>query len=138
LQQRERGVVVDQFGSIAIYGPAAFPAERSILSAMVEEDVRDRIGRGIRLSAEFLDFVDPTAAASEVVVAVGLLGCRYLPWRTKAEFDRDGGSGETGHAGESVIVVPPRLPIKRNSIRSQADSLSAELTALLRREARNA
>lgn len=136
LRQDSFAVSVDQLGSVVVAFPAATRADRGILSAIVEEETQRRIEASLQLTADVLDRVDPTMATQEVCVLVALIDCSYLPWRTSAEFQRDGGSGEMGQGGNEIVVAPPRPAMTRGALRAQAPALAGELTALLRRQMR--
>lgn len=137
VSQGDCSLTVTQSGGVLVAQPAT-TSERELggLGALVEEEVEAMLARSLRFVSTFLQSIDPTNASDHVALVIGLVGAAYTPWRTRAEFQRRGGSGEIGHASDNLRVTPPQLVMTRQHLSHRRDEIARELMARLRREVR--
>lgn len=136
LEQEHGFVSLDQLGTIRIDQPAQRERDRSILevSALIDEDVRERLLRALGFAVWALDRVDPLRRLTDVAPLAAISGAGYLPWRTRAEQERSPTSGTiaTGHSGGVVARLRPARR-HRAALGNQAPRFAEDLTVLLRR-----
>ena len=138
LEQDEASLALDTGGTVRIALPAV-PAERDSragLTAIIEEEIRDELGRALRFAHVVIGRIDPTHRVSEVVLAAALQGIGYMPWRTRDEHARSPNSMTMRGTHEDVVVelAPPSRP--RAALEHQAGELAEDFTALLGRRMR--
>jgi Domain of unknown function (DUF4062) len=132
LEQPRASLVIDALGTIRVIQPANDPSS-SGLPVLIEEEVRDRLTRAVRLTAWALDRVDPVRRLSHVAPTVALLSAAYLGWRTKEEHARSPNSVQMPmNVGDRVVVelTPPVRP--RAALTHEARELVDDFLALLR------
>lgn len=140
VEQDRAWIRVDELGTVSVTQPAMKEGDRGHmgLPVFIEEDIRDRIERGLLFAGWVLDHVDPLRRLSDVVVVTALLGGSYLGWRTQAEHERNPSSGQVGMGGSERTVVK-LSPARRNRAALTHDvmRMAEDLTVLLRREVRS-
>ncbi len=141
LAQPTREILVDEMGSIRIIQPALHvelnPGPAGLLSVLIEEEVRDRIGTCLQFATECLERVDPTKRLTELIPVVSLLGARAAAWRTLEEHRLSPSSMTLGSADDVETVQLSPAARKRQVIAMQADTLADDFTVLLRRRIRS-
>ena len=138
LEQRDSGakVTLSETGDIMVAQPATTQpdARPSGMPSIIEEEIAERVMRALLLGARVLDHVDPRQRISHVAVVAALLAAGYLPWRTRADHDRNPNTATMGSAGRDRIeaeLSPPTRP--RAALSSDIMRLSQDLTVRLRR-----
>jgi hypothetical protein len=108
------------------------------MPTLIDEDVRDAIAAALRYGLTTLDtLLDPYARLSDLAVGASLREPGYLGWRTRAERDRDPNRAPMNMRGhEEVAVRLEPLTRKRPAARQGLDAIARDLTAMLRRAAR--
>ena len=138
LEQRDSGakVTLSETGGIMVAQPAtrhhdAWPPG---IPSIIEEDITERVTRGLRFGARVLDHVDPRQRISHVAVVATLLAAGYLPWRTREEHDHNPNSATMGFPGKDQIEAALSPPTRTRAVlSSDAIQLSQDLTVRLRR-----
>ena len=138
-QQRHGGAFqLHRDGSIASVQPLGMNRSFSDgLPAIIEEDVRRRIGSALRFTAEVIGHIDPQQRIRRVVPIAVLAGGQHLPWRTAAEQSASPNSSYLRFGGPDRLTA--RLSpaaISRAALRREAKELAEDLTALLGHQAR--
>jgi hypothetical protein len=134
LQQPSAGIQVDETGAIIIHMAAVDRADRAALPAIIEEDVRERLARALRLTSVICDRIDPTRALTHALPSVSLVHAAGYGWRTREEQLRNPNSMtmSTGVADPlSVKLAPPMR--SRASLLHEASELALDFMVLLRR-----
>ena len=138
LEQRDSGakVTLSETGDVMVAQPATtqHDARASCMPSIIDEEIAERVMRALRLGARVLDHVDPRQRISHVAVVAALLAAGYLPWRTRADHDRNPNTATMGFAGRDRIeaeLSPPTRP--RAALSSDIMRLSQDLTVRLRR-----
>ena len=125
-------------GSIRIIVPlrGEGAAELASLPAIIEEDVQERLLRGLRYASDVLERVDSEHRLSHVVIVAAILGGDYVAWRTRTEHARSPNQIEIGmpRTRRPVALAPAHR--SREALRLEAGALAEDLTVLLRREHR--
>jgi hypothetical protein len=86
LEQQDASVLIDDLGSVRIVQPPREEDRRAMsLPVLIEEDIRDRLVRAVRLAGVILDRVDRVHRLREVASVVTLEGAGYMGWRSRAE-----------------------------------------------------
>jgi hypothetical protein len=139
IEQADASIHVDEAGAIRLLVKATTEGERRGAfdsSVLIEEDVRHRIGVGLRFAAWGLDQIDARKTVTEVAIVAGLVGASYMGWRTRAEHDADPTSYQAGRADDRVVVPPTPFVVSRCGYRRRVASLAEDLMVLLRRAVR--
>lgn len=137
LEQERRSVSVSENGSIVFAGEV--PTANTGMSVIIEEDIRDLIGRFLKFSDTLLDQIDPVQRLSHCVVAAAILDVGYMTWRTRDEHARSPNSVNVNVFGQeepsAVYLSPPHRP--RPALRLNAHELAEDFTVKLRRQLQN-
>lgn len=130
-------VAVTQTGSVIVRQPVSNSSGTPTfgLPAIIEEDVADRIASAIAFTAEVLDRIDPTHRLTRVVVQCGLANAGYTAWRTRAEHQASPQSVTINRGPNNSVVGLSPPSVSRQALRHEAEALTEDLVALLRREA---
>ena len=138
LRQDNAKIGIDQLGGIVLALPVVNldrPPGGGLILRLIEEDIQDRIGRGLRFTSWVLDHVDPLARLTHIVVVAGLLNADYLGWMTQAEADTNPSSVTLGFPRQIpplVQLAPPSR--RRQELKMKSSELAEDLTVLLKRE----
>lgn len=134
MEQPAVSLRLDSSGAFCVVQLAAFPesTDRMRMETLVEEDLRDRIGRTLRTLATGLDSFDSTHRCPSIVVFAALIDGAWLPWKTLAEHRATPDSATMGRGGDLVEVLPSGQPMPRPALRNRANEIAEELTARFR------
>ena len=137
IEQEDASIVVDQLGSVQIIQPACHSdgdAHR-YLPVLIEEDVAERVQRGLRFSSWLLDRVDPGARLTHVAPVASLVGADHMGWKMRAEQRRNPHTMQMSmQSGEELVATVSPAVQPRAALRVQAGKLAEDLTVLLRRQ----
>lgn len=137
LEQRDGSVLIDDLGSVRTVQPTREDDRTSSsLPVLIEEDVRDRLVRALRLSGEILDRVDPVRRLREILPVVSLHGASSLGWRTREEHARSPQSVQMPHVSDPQVVVLSPSTRPRASLLHDTDALRDDILSILRRRLR--
>lgn len=133
--ERERSSIqVDSQGSIVIR--LLMKSDRSGMSVIIEEDVREQLTAGLRYASWLLEDIDPTNRLSHVVLAAQIAGTAMFGWRTRSQQSASGNSGSVRMYDQDglppVHLAPPHRV--RAALRSELELLVDDLLVLLRRQ----
>ena len=142
LEQRDSGarISLDETGSIVLAQPATSRQDirRASIPSIIEEDLTKRITLALRFGAQVLDHVDPRQRISHVAIVAALLEAGHLPWRNRADYDRNPHMATMGFSGRDRIEAATSPPTcKRAALSSDTERLSEDLTVRLRRSRNN-
>lgn len=136
VRQEDRSVMVTEAGSVRVTLPAMEEDRdfRRGLPALIEEDVRDRVGRALEFASWLLDEIDSLRRLSTVSVLVALEGASTLAWRTREEHAASPHRVSQPMRGSDLVVVPedPRV-YPRPAIHNEPEEIGRDLLARLRR-----
>lgn len=126
-----------QDGGMAVsVDPTIQQSDRTMLSAIVDEDLTAKLTAVLAFSGALIEQLDPTERASEIAGFALLREVRWLPWRTAAEYASVGGSGTINSRGDSEIELKlPETPTKRSRFFYRRHQIAEETAVLLRRAA---
>jgi hypothetical protein len=134
LEQQTASVLVSQAGSVRlVVGLQHSDRARAEMPAIIEEDVTELVSRCIRFVGWVLDRTDPLRRLTDVAVVAGIVGGGYMAWRTRAEHERNPGSGRITSGGGDVVVSLTPARRHRQALTHDADRLAEDLVVLLRR-----
>ena len=134
--QESAALVLDEQGSIRIVLQAAIHGDGAFLSALIEEDIAERIERSLRFAGWVLDEIDGPRRLTDVVMIAGLLNAGYMPWRTRREHEQSPNSVTMSQAGDKVVVELSPLSRKRAVLLNDSHRVAEDFKVLLRREMR--
>jgi hypothetical protein len=134
LAHKRGGFSIDGAGTVVIRQPAEPDWIKSGLRPLIEEDVRDKIRRALRITGRVLNAIDGTERATAVVPVVTLTNPNS--WTTKAEYEANPNrmmvSRWFDYNALHLHLTPAIL--RRASLLAEADRLAEDFTALLRRQ----
>ena len=139
LTQQETGasVSLSETGDVAAVLPASHTGDPvSSVRAIIVEDIDERISRALRFIGRVLDHVDKPRRMSQVAVVAAVLGSGNMPWRTREEqAENPNLATMTSYSKDPLeaLLTPPTQP--RAALVRSSESLSEDLTAILRRKA---
>lgn len=136
LVQAEAEAWLTEEGTVGVMQPAQTSSGGVGLSAIVDEDVEQRLAAGLAYIADVLDHVDPLRRLSDVTWVAGLFRGGHGAWRSRAEHQANPHQMSMNIQGRDRILVPVeprRMP--RPALRARRVELAADLTVLLRRAA---
>jgi hypothetical protein len=135
LRQSEGSVTVDQTGSVMVGQPPRRATPRAVaeLPALIEEDIRDALLRGVRFAGWALGRIDPTHRLTHVAVVAHLASAGYMAWRTRAEHQASPNAGQIAMGGQDPTVTLTPATRHRQALTHDADRIAEDLVALLRR-----
>lgn len=138
LSQRDASILVDQTGSVRIVQPARATSsdDHSYVPVLIEEEVREKVERGLRFASWLLDLIDPAARLSRVAPLASLTGAGYMGWKTRAEHRRQPNTVQMTMRGDDALVMLSPVAQPRAALRLHADTLAEDLMVLLRRKVR--
>ena len=137
LEQERSAIALDETGSVVVALPAVCDSgQHSLLSALVEEDIRESLRLGLRFIAEVLEDVDTLQRISDVAVGWGLFNAPYLGWCTREEAQRTFSVTIGGQRPDPVRVQLSPPSRKRAAFRHDLEQVAEDLLVLLRREVR--
>lgn len=135
LRQERRLVSIDADGGIVVRLSIEDNSGRSLLGAIIEEVVVERLASALRFGAWMLDHVDPTARLSQIALAARIEASGYMAWRTQREHEASPHSMTLSNIGQDetppVHLTPAHRP--RAALRFEANHLVEDLVTLLRR-----
>ncbi len=134
--QDRASVALKEDGTIVVAQPAMSRQGRSEIPSVIEEDVRAGLTRALRFAGWILDRVDPMHRVTDVLAMAMMLDAGYMPWRTRAEAAASSNSATMGRSTQIEPVAPNPARRRRSSLIHEADRISEDLTALLRRQQR--
>ncbi len=136
-EQPERSIAITETGSVRLI--AAIPPPDSGLPVIIEEDVRDLVGRFLGFANAMLADIDPLSRLSHVAIVATIFDAGHLAWRTRAEHARSPNNVSMNMFGdgerEAVHLSPPHRT--RSVLRLNAPELVDDLTIKLRRQLQN-
>jgi hypothetical protein len=131
--QEHTSILIDELASVRLIRALPRP-ERLEAPAILEEDVRAELERGLHFAGTVLDLVDPVHRLTDVLINATVLGANYGVWRTRAEHERSRNTWSSGY-GPDVVAVQLNPPSrKRAALKVDATNLADDLTVLLRRQ----
>lgn len=136
LVQPDAEMWLTEDGTVGVLQPAQTSSGGLGLSAIVHEDVDDRLAAGLEYIAEVLDHIDSLRRLADVSWAAGVLHGGYGAWRSRAEHEASPHQMSVNVQQRERILVPaiPRR-IPRPALRARRRELAADLTVQLRRAA---
>lgn len=130
LQLRDDGTL--RMGTAATSGRA--PAHSIAGMALIEEDIREKVGRLLDAAMFILDDVDPLRRLSDVVVQAGLTGASAAGWLTRAQADANPTSMSLGFQQRDVVIEPEVPELRpRAALVADRHRIVEDLTVRLRR-----
>ena len=142
LEQDTASLLIDEQGSVRVTQPAADDSRGDFASSMVliEEDLQERVARGLRFAGRVLDYADPRGRISDVLVVAHLSGAGTKGWRTREEHSRSNPSGAVTIGmpqGRDPVEVRTDPAVRRRAaLTHDADRIAREITVLFRRRMR--
>jgi hypothetical protein len=137
IEQARARIAIDTEGSITIVRPThRNRGWDGSLTALIDEDIKEDLDRGLRFADRLLERIDPTRRLTHVALVAALLRGSYTAWRTRAEHAASPTSMTMNMSGRDeavAVLAPPSRP--RPALHHQASELAADLTAVLRRQA---
>lgn len=136
LEQDRRSVLLDEAGSVRILQPA-YPQDEPSSSrswALIHEEMQALIETGLRFAGAVFDKIDPVGRMSDVLPVAGLLGARYMAWRTRAAHQASPNSVTMGGGSERIVVGLRPAARNRAALSQNAALVAQDLCVLLRRE----
>lgn len=136
LVQPDAEVWLTEDGTVGVMQPAQTSSGGVGLSAIVHEDVEERLGAGLGYIADVLDHVDSLRRLSDVTWVAGLIRGGHGAWRSRAEHQASPHQMSMNIQGRDWILVPavPRR-VPRPALRARRAELAADLAVQLRRAA---
>ncbi|WP_082547469.1 DUF4062 domain-containing protein [Rhodanobacter sp. Soil772] len=124
------------FGDVVVSQKLERPNRRSMIIALVEEDVTAAVVRALKFAAWTLEKIDPSSCLTHIAIAAQIVGGDYLGWRTRAEDDANPTSGNMGMGSNSTTTHVHLSPAHRvrAALRTDLSRISEDLTVLLRRQ----
>lgn len=136
LIQPDAEVWLTEDGTVGVMQPAQTSSGGVGLSAIVHEDIEERLGAGLGYIADVLDHVDSLRRLSDVTWAAGLIRGGHGAWRSRAEHQASPHQMSMNIRGRERILVPTvphRIP--RPALPARRGELAADLAVQLRRAA---
>ena len=101
---------------------------------IIEEDLSDRIARGLRLAGWILDRIDHPRRLTHVAPVVALLSASYVGWHTRVEHLANPNTVQMpmGVGDRLVISLMPAVR-PRAALANTVGELTEDFVALLRR-----
>ena len=131
--QEGRFVRIDEYGTLVYVAVLPKP---DLLSAIIEEDVEEEIGRFIEFSRRALDHIDDSNRLSHCGIASTLLNATYSDWKTRAEYQR-----KPTTSGMPLAMSPQRMQpitlspptVRRHELASRKEEMTKDLVIKMRR-----
>lgn len=134
LAHKRGGLSVDGAGTVVVRQPAEPVWIKSGMRPILEEDVRDKIGRALRIAGRVLNAIDPTEYATAILPVVTLTNPNN--WTTRSEYDANPNrlmvSRLFDYRPLHVQLTP--AAVRRAVLLADASRLAEDFTALLRRQ----
>ncbi|MEO7067289.1 MAG: DUF4062 domain-containing protein [Rhodanobacter sp.] len=124
------------FGDVVVSQKLDRPDRRSMIIALIEEDVTAAVVRALKFAAWTFDKIDSSSRLTHIAIAAQIVGGDYLGWRTRAEDEASPTSGTMGmgsSSGTAHVHLSPAHRV-RGALRTDIGRISADLTVLLRRQ----
>lgn len=130
-------VSLSQAGSVVVAIPAIDQSNgASGIPAIVLEHVEELISRALRFIGGVLDHVDQPRRISHVAIITAVLNSGSRPWRTREEQAQSPNFATMNYLNRDRLEASPTPPTKpRAALTREAESLSEDLTVILRRQA---
>lgn len=138
ISQDDRLLAVDGAGTVVLNMPAIVRTRDDFGMAIIEEDLRNLIKKGLELAGLLYEHIDSTGRVTDVVPIVALLGAEHVGWQTRAEHVASPGRVNIsfrGEAGAGVALAP--AAVRRAALRYDSGRVAEDLTVLLRRQVRS-
>jgi hypothetical protein len=132
-QDRGGYVTLSEEGSLLI----VLPLERSDrgLDAMIEEEVREKLGNALQFASQVLHSIDSGERLSSIAVVAAIINPGHGEWRTRAQHDRNRDRMQMSRMSDETpvraVLSPPHR--SRASFRLEWEAMAEDFTALLRR-----
>jgi hypothetical protein len=130
-------VAVDEEGSLLVVQPAIERHEwRSTgITSIIEEDIQERLARTLRFGGRVLDHIDGAQRLTHVAVVVAMRGVGHMPWRTRAEQQRNPNAATMSMRGSEHVAVTLSPPVRRRpALLHDTERLAEDFSVRLRRE----
>jgi hypothetical protein len=133
LAQKSASLLISEQGTVSM----RFKLERnsSHMPVILQEDVLERICKGLKFCDKLLQLIDPKERLSFVTVVASIHGTSYHAWRTSKENAASPHSVSMGlgrDEDKTVHLKPPHQT--RGQFRVDAEGTAEDLTALLKRK----
>lgn len=126
-------LTLDGAGTIYVEQPAEPSAlRRSGFRPAIEEDVRERLGKALRIAGRILEIIDGNGRATTVVPLAGLSG--GVAWLTQEEYNANPNRINLSLFPRPAIVALTPAGRRREALLADSGSLAEDLTVLLQRE----
>jgi hypothetical protein len=134
-QENGAEILLDESGAIRVSVPITRGG--GMLGALIEENVREALDRGLAQVAAILKQIDDAQRLSRLVLAAGLGGSGLMGWRTRREDEASPNSMTMSHGfGQGnrapVHFQPPDRP--RAALEFDRPRMGEDLVTLLRRQ----
>src|SRR5215211_835617 len=140
LEQEISSILVNEQGSVRVVQPAMDRSARSSTwpLVLIEEELNERIERGLRFAGAVLDRIDPLRRLPDIVEIVSLHGAATSEWRTRAEHQQYASAGVQINMGTPDPIEARLSPARRRraALTNEAPRMARDFTVLLRRETR--
>lgn len=137
ITQEHGRVSIDTLGTISVVVAAQRPRDnRDWMPTLIDEDVQESIALSMRYAMAAMDKLDGNERLTDIAIAAVLRDLGHMGWRTRAERDRSPNAAPMNMRGAEVVSANLEpLTRKRPALRQQVDSISRDLTAILRGKA---
>lgn len=136
LSQGRRSIEINSGGDMVIRLDAA-TSEGFPFSALIEEDLEDRLVSALGFGAAVLGRIDSALRLSHVAIVAAVVNAHYLPWLTRAERGSSSYTIPFGADRERVVIHLTPGVHARAEIDQRPDELAHDLVILLRRRLRD-
>lgn len=137
-QTRGAELVLDPQGGIRVKMPVADPNDgRFGVSAIIEEDIREMLLKGIGFTQWTLNEIDPTQRLTHSAPAVAIQDAQVYSWRTRQHHaaNRDRATMRMGNDDPRPVTLSPAVR-PRTALRFDIDRIVDDLITLLARSYR--
>jgi hypothetical protein len=125
-------ITLDEQGTVALRLPLTPPEKDYGFSALIEEDIHQRIMVALQYAVWLLDRVDPTQRLSHVAIAARIAASDYTGWQTRQQQDTN--PRRVAASGRGGGSEPVQISRTRPALRLEAGPLAQDLLVLLRRQ----
>jgi hypothetical protein len=134
-QDRGAEFILDPQGAIRIRMPVPSANEGNVgVSAIIEEDVRDMLRRGLSFADWVLSEIDPTQLLTHSAPAVAIAGATIHTWRTRRQHDASPDRVTLRMFNEDQVPVMLSPPVRpRTALCFDADRMVDDFITLLGR-----
>lgn len=137
LSQPNSSLLIDAAGSIRLVQLASARDSGASLPAIIEEDLREKLVRSLRLASSLLDRIDPVNRFTHTTPTVAILSASFMGWRTREEQLRSPNSMTVAtHAADPAVTTLTPTSRPRAALGHEAPELADDFLTLLRRSFR--